>query len=176
MDMKATLCSRRLDNNGTSQNLLVTLPNHTPMTCTGKKTGKDLFLYRFFLVLILFPSILNLVHSSHCKCENLMGAKNSKQLRWHNTVAIREATAQFISVCQVKQPVLHKGYQKEQAKLHIKIAPYVLPQKSISFLSSWFEFTLCTSAKWHLLLHTRGVFLGHCWASFALSQSVMLGL
>lgn len=59
------MCLHRLDNNGTSQDLLVTLPNHTPMTCTGKKTGKDIFLYHFFLVLPLFPLKLNLVYSSH---------------------------------------------------------------------------------------------------------------
>lgn len=161
------MCLLRLGNNGTSQNLLVTLPNHTPMTCTGKKTGKDIFLYRFFLVLILFPPILNLVYSSHCKCENLMGAKNSKQLllTQHSGDKIVESRAPKKVKNDFKQSAKSSSQfytnfikRNSQAKFHIKIVPYVLLKKSVSLLISCFEFSFCTLVKFHLLFHSWGFF------------------
>lgn len=156
------------------------------MTCTGKKTGKDIFLYRFFLVLILFPSILNLVCLSHCKCENLMGAKNSKQLCWHNTVAIRESRAELLKKVKndFKQSAKSSSQfytnfiKRNRVRLNFTLKLFLTCffKKSVSLLISCFEFSFCTSVKFRLLFHSQGFFCSLLGIFLHYHKLVMLGL
>lgn len=76
---------------------LITLPNQSHTNDTHwEETGKDIFPYHFFLVLVLFPLKLNLAYLSHCKTRNPTGAKNSKQLCWHNAGVISQSRAQLL--------------------------------------------------------------------------------
>lgn len=79
-------CLWRVGHNGKNQNVLGMLPDHTARMGTGRKTGTDVSLYCFFLVPVLFLSIVSVVCSPHCESPMLMGVRNSKQLCWHNPV------------------------------------------------------------------------------------------